>query len=83
MAEIKGIERITARILEEAGAYAAAKDAETKEKCESLLSERARMSAQKVKQIAAILPDGKLDATYDDFYSMVASNETWQDTLTD
>ena len=49
MAEIKGIERITARILEEAGAYAAAKDAETKEKCESLLSERARMSAQKAK----------------------------------
>ena len=53
MAEIKGIERITARILEEAGAYAAAKDAETKEKCESLLSERARMSAQKAKQILA------------------------------
>ena len=53
MAEIKGIERITERILEEADAYAAAKDAETKEKCETLLSERARISAQKTEQILA------------------------------
>ncbi|MGM9564346.1 MAG: DUF6259 domain-containing protein [Faecousia sp.] len=50
---------------------------------ESFIVYQLSMLSQKVKQIAAILPDGRLDATYDDFYSMVASNETWQDTLTE
>ena len=53
MAEIKGIERIKARILAEANEYAAAKDAESAKKCDALLAERAAQSAEKSEQILA------------------------------
>lgn len=53
MAEIKGIERIKARILAEANEYAAAKDAESAKKCDALLAERATQSAEKSEQILA------------------------------
>ena len=53
MAEIKGIERIKARILAEANEYAAAKDAESAKKCDALLAERAARSAEKSEQILA------------------------------
>lgn len=53
MAEIKGIERIKARILAEANEYAAAKDAETAKKCDEILAQRAKESAAKAEQILA------------------------------
>ena len=40
-----------------------------------------RQCGNGVRDYAAILPSGYLDATYDDFYSMVASSQEWQDKL--
>lgn len=50
---------------------------------ESFIIYQLSMLAQEMKDYAAILPSGYLDATYDDFYSMVASSQEWQDKLTE
>lgn len=50
---------------------------------ESFIIYQLSMLAQEMKDNAAILPSGYLDATYDDFYSMVASDPQWQDKLTE
>ena len=48
---------------------------------ESFIIYQLSMLAQEMRDYAAILPSGYLDATYDDFYSMVASSQEWQDKL--
>lgn len=50
---------------------------------ESFIVYQLSMLSEEVKDFAAILPDGALDATYDDFYSMVGSDERWQTLLTE